>query len=1187
MQFKDLYLKDVNRELNPAVSADDLTDETVNTEIGEYVFTDEIINGVAAVVGGIKNAGASHNGIWVSGYFGSGKSHFMKFIDYCFSGKFGPAARQRMKEAVAQRDNLTHPESKSDVTIAEWNEIQLWLGKADVESVIFNIGSVHNSHAAEGQEFIEVFWNQFNRMRGYNGFSIPLAQLVEVPLDRAGKFGAFKQKLAEDGFDWEKDAYSLSITELDMVLDCAKELLPTLTVDPIRERLTKNDMVLSVETFLAELEKYVSTKSKDYRLVFFADEISQFIDGRKALLLQLQEIVTGFRNVCKDKVWLICTAQLDLSEMLDECKINQTSDDFGKIKGRFEIKVMLKGTNVDFITKKRILEKKPECEIDLRKNYKAKKPAIDAQYQLPTGYESYPDEASYVDAYPFVPYQFKLVAQVFNAFQQKGYIDREVKDNARSVLNVTFGVAKVTQENEVGTFVSFDQFFGTMFKGSLSATGQRSLKNAADIAATYPDKTEFARRVVNVLFMICNLDAPVMQTFPATIDNVTTLLLRDLDYPKLTLKHDVEAVVHYLCDKNVLQVIPAKGSVPETFQFYTEDEIEVATAIKSKTVDVNTMANELQKVIFQILGSPSPKESFHSGRFSVGVDILGRHFLANNAAIAVSFMVDSNGEEKDYVRLKNADNCLCFFMADQYAADAAFKNAFNWYCQATMYFKDTPATTETRSKTIARFKEKATETLKSKIEPTVKKLLETCPVLSGQGEFALTAEKPSDRYRKAMKLHLEQLYSHAGEVDGLPTDQKTLAEKIKRPVTPDEYGPLNVMTDAENTVENFLNAKQSDLSVTDVVDHFRKVPYGWDENCTLYVLNELVRRGIRDFAYNGTGGVPTATVADKLAKDTAHFAIRKKSAIPDAVINAFVAAWKSIFGPTVFGGQPSKMPTELIRGAKELLDQEIKKDSDVIETVGSYPFAAPLKEERTAFLQWRDEADEATFLKKVADASAEAAPRRNQTNQIRDFAANQFKKFKDVLAFASSNMANAQFLSAEQKEAFDKLASAKDDPAPYSNLPSYLKICKDAQKQFDTIRAEKRAKIEADYGACFDELEAFADSKGVARTAFEDRAATIAAKKSPEDLMTLENTINTVATFRTQQMSRIIAAIPQPPPQQESGEKPVKQATTCLVHLQTHTVKPLASEADVDQYLGTIKQTLMAKINAGQEVIVD
>lgn len=1187
MKFKDLYLKDVNRELNPAVSADDLTAETANIEIGEYVFTDEIINGVAAVVGGIRNATASHNGIWVSGYFGSGKSHFMKFVDYCFSGTFGPAARQRMEEAVAQRDSLTHPGSACDVTIAEWNKIQLWLGKAKVEPVIFNIGAVHNSHAAAGQEFVEVFWNQFNRMRGYNGFSIPLAQFVEAPLDRAGKFDAFKQKLAEDGFDWMRDAYDLSITELNRVLDCAKALLPTLTVDSVRERLTRNDMVLSVAAFLKELEDYVSPKPKDYRLVFFADEISQFIDGRKALLLQLQEIVTGLRNVCKDKAWLICTAQLDLSEMLDECKVNQASDDFGKIKGRFEIKVSLKGTNVDFITKKRVLEKKPGCEIDLRDGYKAKKAVLDAQYQLPTGYEAYPDADAYVDAYPFVPYQFKLVAQVFNAFQQKGYIDREVKDNARSVLNVTFGVAKATQESEVGTFVSFDQFFGTMFEGSLSATGQRARKNAADIAAAYPGNPAFARRVVNVLFMVCNLDAPVMQTFPATVDNVTTLLLRDPDELKLTLKHDVESVIHYLCDKNVLQVIPSKGATPETFQFYTEDEIEVATAIKSKTVDGNTLANELQKVIFSALGSPSPKEAFHSGRFSVGVDILGRHFLANNAAVAISFMVDANGEEKDYVRLKNADNCLCFFMADQYAADAAFRNALNWYCQATIYFRDTPATTEARSQTISRFKEKAAETLKARIEPTVKKILESCPVLSGQGEFSLAAEKPSDRYRKAMRLHLEKLYSHAGEVDGLPTDPKTLAEKIKRPVHEGDYGPMNVMTDAENTVENFLNVKPSDCSVTDVVDHFRKVPYGWDENCTLHVLNELVRRGIRDFVYNSDGGVSTAIVADKLAKDTAHFAIRKKSAIPDAVIAAFVAAWKNIFGPTVFGGQPSKMPTELIRIAKSRLDDEIKKDSDIVEVIGAYPFAAPLKEERAAFQRWRDEADEAAFLKKVAAEAAVAEARRNETSQIRDFAENQFKKFKEVLAFAASNTTNAQFLASDQKAEFDKLAAAKDNATPYENLPFYVKICKEAEKRFAAIRAEKRAQIEVDYGACFDGLEAFADDKGVARSAFADRAETIAARTAPDDLMTLENTLNTVAAFRTQQMNQIIAAIPQPLPQKGSGEPSATQATTCLVHLETHTVKPLASEADVDQYLGAIKQTLMAAIESGHEVMID
>lgn len=1181
MKFKELYLKNIDRELNPAVSADDLSDETAKTEIDEYVFTDEIINGIAGVIGGIKKAGTSHNGIWVSGYFGSGKSHFMKFVDYCFSSKFGSAAHQRMREAVELRDPMTHSESTSDVMIADWNEIQIWLDKAEVETVIFNVGSVHDSHAAEGLEFIEVFWNQFNKMRGYNGFSIPLAQFVEAPLDKAGKFGAFKARLADEGFDWERDATDLATTEVDMVLDLAKELLPSLSIDVIRERLVKNDMVLSVAAFLDELRKYVETKPKNYRLVFFADEISQFIDGRKALLLQLQQIVTGFRNVCKDKVWLICTAQLDLSEMLDTCAVNEASDDFGKIKGRFEIRVALKGTNVDFITKKRILEKKPECEIDLRNAYEKNKPAIDAQYLLPAGYERYPDADAYVDAYPFVPYQFKLVAQVFNAFQIKGYIDREVKDNARSVLNVTFGVAKATKENDVGTFVSFDQFFGTMFEGSLSAPGQRSLKNAADIAATYPENATFARRVVNVLFMVCNLDAPVLQTFPATVDNVTTLLLRDLDTPKLTIKHEVEAVIRYLCDKNVLQALPAKGTRPETFQFYTEDEIEVATAIKSKTVDNNTMADELQKVIFQAVGKLANKESFHSGGFSVGVDILGRHFLNSNPAVAVSFRVDANGDSLGVVSLKNNDNCLCFFMADLYAADTSFKNAFNWYCQAQMYFKNTAATTETRAKTFQRFREKATETLKEKIEPAVKKMLGTCPVLSGQIELPLTAEKPSDRYRNAMKLHLSKLYSHAGEVDGCPTDSKTLAEKIKRPVSKHD-ALLDEMTHAENTVENYLNSKAADLSVTDVVDHFRKTPYGWDENCTLYVLNELVRRGLRDFAYHGTGGVSAAIVAEKLAKDTAHFAIRKKSAIPDAVIQAFITAWKKIFGPSVFGGLPSKMPTELIGGAKKRLDDEIAANSSMLETVGAYPFAAPLKEERTMFTSWRDEADETSFLTKVAEASAEAEARRNQTNQIREFVTAQFKKFKDLLSFAASNLSNAHFLSPEQKAAFDKLAAAKDEATPYANLPSYGNIKKEAEKQFAAIRAEKRAKIEERYGACFDELEGLADAKGVAWTAFADRSATLAAKTSPQDLMTLENTINTVDAFRTEQTNSIIAAIPKAPATDGEPSKP----TPCLVKLETHTTKPLVNEADVDLYLGAFKKTLMEKINAGQEVIV-
>jgi len=1185
MNFRDLYQKDIDREINPAVSADDMTDATVNTEIEEYVFTEEIVNGLNDVIGGIMRGQKSHNGIWVSGYFGSGKSHFMKYIDYCFSEKHGPVARKRVGEAVRKFDPLKVPGSKSLVPVADWNSVELWLQTAKVETVVFNIGAVHNSHTSQDQVFTDVFWNQFNKMRGFNEFSVPLAQFLEAPLEKAGVFEAFKKKLKDDGFDWESDAYQLSINELDYVLDTAKELLPTLSTDAVRERIVKNDMVLSVKVFIDELKKFVDSKPSNYRLVFCADEISQFIDGRKELLLQLQELVTGFHNSCGNKVWLVCTAQKDLSEVLDDCHVNQTSEDFGKIMGRYEIKVSLTGTNVDFITKKRILEKKPAAEIDLRSMYKKIQTALPAQYQLPAGYDSYEDESSFVDAYPFVSYQFKLVGQVFNAFRNKEFVDKEVKDSARSVLNVTFRVAKETKDTEVGKFISFDQFFNTMFKGSLSAMGQRSLKNADDIAADYSKDPAFARRVVSVLFMVCNLDVAVQQTFPASVDNVTTLLLRDLATPKLTLKHDVEDVIKFLCDKNVLQAIPAKGTIAETFQFYTEDEIEVATAIKNKTADTTTMANELKEVIFKALGNPPAKESHHTGRFSVGVDILGRNFLSHNAAVSVSFLFDSNGESLANVRLKNNDNSLCFFIADLYAADHEFRSAFNWVCQAQMYFHDTPAASETRAKTVNRFREKVREKLQHTIEPAISRFLESCPVVSGQGDVALPAEKPSERYKKAMDCHLAHLYSHAAEVDTFPTDANTLAKKILRPIEEGEYGPLNGLTDAETSVENFLNAKKDDFSVRDVVDRFKKEPYGWDENCTLYALNELVRRGIRDFAYMGTACVSAKVVADKIVNDTAHFSIRKKSAIAPAVLSSFSAAWKQIFGPTVFKGPISHTPGELIAGAKKHLEAEIAANTNAIESVNhGYAFIAPVEDERTEFRAWLDERDETTFFTAVTSAASAAATRRNETNQIRDFVQHQYARFRDgVVDFAAKNNTNASFLAGDKKTDFEKLRVAKSDPTPYSNLPSYLNIARAVAAEFDSIRSAKRAKIDEVYGACFDDLEALAASRSVDPSAFDSRQTKIAATKQPDDLMSLENAINSVHRYKSEQVTKILAAIP-PAPSPVGGEPP--KPTSCLVHLKTSTTKPLTNETEVDAYLAGFKAKLMEKINSGQEVIV-
>lgn len=96
MKLQAIYQKDIERTVNPAVSASDTSAETVKVEIDEYVFTDEIINGLYKILSAIQARDLSHNGIWINGYFGSGKSHFLKYLGYCLNPNFRDAALARL-----------------------------------------------------------------------------------------------------------------------------------------------------------------------------------------------------------------------------------------------------------------------------------------------------------------------------------------------------------------------------------------------------------------------------------------------------------------------------------------------------------------------------------------------------------------------------------------------------------------------------------------------------------------------------------------------------------------------------------------------------------------------------------------------------------------------------------------------------------------------------------------------------------------------------------------------------------------------------------------------------------------------------------------------------------------------------------------------------------------------------------
>ena len=95
MKFKDLYERELDKKLNPAVSASDLSKETVRTEIREYVFTEEIVCNLFDILVNIRQNQGSHVGIWINGYYGTGKSHFLKYVSYCLSPEYIAASMFR------------------------------------------------------------------------------------------------------------------------------------------------------------------------------------------------------------------------------------------------------------------------------------------------------------------------------------------------------------------------------------------------------------------------------------------------------------------------------------------------------------------------------------------------------------------------------------------------------------------------------------------------------------------------------------------------------------------------------------------------------------------------------------------------------------------------------------------------------------------------------------------------------------------------------------------------------------------------------------------------------------------------------------------------------------------------------------------------------------------------------------
>lgn len=1193
MQFKDLYEKGLDRKVNPAVSASDLSDDTVLTEIVEYVFTQEIIANLYNILLNVKINQGSHVGIWINGYYGSGKSHFLKYASYCLSGKkeYREMAFMRLYEAtevIMHSDTDLTQLEQAGVSLSELKSLEKWyVEHAQVEMVMFNIGDVHDANADAATTFTQIFWNQFNAQRGYNSFNLALAQYLEKALDDDGKFQEFKAYVKEKGYDWERNISRFAAGRLDLALQMAKEIDPQLATDVIRTRIVNNDVNLSVESFAQEMKEYLDGKNnRNFRIIFFVDEVSQFIGQHQDLILQLQSLVKRLDEVCESKVWIACTAQQSLEDVVSAAggSVTDPNDQIGKILGRFEVRASLQGTSPEYITQKRILDKKGEVEVELTKLYEQDKAKLDAQFVLPGSYQTYKDKNDFAAFYPFVPYQFQLIMKVLDSFVTMNYVDKQVKGNERSLLNITYSIAKETAECQVGEFIPFDKFFGPMFQGSMQHLGQRAMENARQALQTIEDEKqkEFYRRVVYVLFMVCNLSEQDKQTFSATIDNVVTLLMTQVDASKAAMKNDVTQVLNFLMDKSVIRRIRTDNGA-EIYDFYTEEESQVAQIIKNQQVDSNTYSEELYKIIYNHFGfsSSSNKETFGTRSFNVGGNVDGRSCLANNADIYVHFLTNAMTELPDQFAFSNNPNHLVFFLVPQYKVNEELRRNFLHYCRVQKFAQE-PAISEERQRTKRIFQERAKELYDKSIVPEFCRILDTCPVISGiqvLSDSELGTAKKQERYKTALQRHLSGLYPFAQMVNAaeFPKSQSELATKILRPVEATLPGSSLPLSIPEQKVKDFLDRSPHDVTVADVIRQFAKVPYGWSDFVSIYVVNELVRRHLYAFLYNNNPNVTREETARNIVREATRFTIEPAKAIPQEVLNQFIEAWKHIFNVVEVKG--SNDETDLYRHCKETedsaLNRLLKNYRELSHQVGGQVFANVINEAILLLEQWTAVRDPKEFFQSITQARDSAASLFDRCKSVRSFVEDQYPMFQKINVFLDVNRDNFAFLPDDQQKALQHLKAILIDEEPWEKMPAYNKMKRNLEGALKEKKAALVSTIKANYDDAFAQLDEYARSLAVTPDKYAKKDIVISQKTNTDNFFALQVNADT-RSFIDEQMRRI-----------EVAAGSVSSATKRTnIRLKTSKHLPLKTEADVDAYLQTLKQQIMPHIDGNKEIVI-
>lgn len=344
MRIKELFTRDINRPINGVVKAEQLDDAVVWQELDEFVVTKELDQHIRRFFTTYTEAlDHQHDptisgkiGVWMSGFFGSGKSHFLKVLSYILGNR-------QLKANGQSRQTVEFFETKIHDAML-YGDIKRAVA-ATTDVILFNIDSKADNRSGR-DAILTVFLRVFNEMLGYSGDHPWIAHMERylASKHRLDTFHAAYELAA--GHKWvdERDAYAFN---RDAVVKALSHALGQ-SEDASHKWFDnmEKSFPLTIENFCGWVKEYLDSKGPNHRLIFLVDEMGQFVGQDTQRMLNLQTITEDLGTACGGRAWVVVTSQEDIDAVLGEMK-KGAANDFSKIQGRFKTRLSLSSANVD------------------------------------------------------------------------------------------------------------------------------------------------------------------------------------------------------------------------------------------------------------------------------------------------------------------------------------------------------------------------------------------------------------------------------------------------------------------------------------------------------------------------------------------------------------------------------------------------------------------------------------------------------------------------------------------------------------------------------------------------------------------------------------------------------------------------------------------------------------------------